>query len=224
MTPADALKHPNWNMGSKITIDSATMVNKGLEIMEARWLFDMPYENIKVLVHPQSVVHSLVEYKDGAVIAQLGVPDMRLPIQYALFYPEREALRLPRKRLDLAEYASLTFEKPDRSNFPAIDLAVKAGKAGGLMPTVFNAANEEAVAHFLKGEIGFTRITELIEEAMEAALCNNVAGESESEADALYCHPERSERSERSRGIFSPDLDSILDCEKKTRGFVRDKL
>ncbi len=162
----DALKHPNWSMGHKITIDSATMVNKGLEVMEASWLFGMPGDKIEVVIHPQSVIHSAVEYLDGAVIAQLGVPDMKLPIQYALFYPERRFL--PGKRLSLTDLGSLTFEKPDLSELPGLSLAYEAICAGGSMPVVYNAANEYAVEKFLARGIGFTEITDWIAEAMRA--------------------------------------------------------
>lgn len=162
----DALKHPNWSMGHKITIDSATMVNKGLEVMEASWLFGMPAEKIEVVIHPQSVIHSAVEYADSAVIAQLGVPDMKLPIQYALFYPERRFL--PGKRLSLTELGSLTFEKPDLRELPGLSLAYEAIRAGGSMPVVYNAANEYAVGQFLARKIRFTEITEWIAKAMRA--------------------------------------------------------
>lgn len=162
----DALKHPNWSMGHKITIDSATMVNKGLEVMEASWLFGMPAEKIEVVIHPQSVIHSAVEYADGAVIAQLGVPDMKLPIQYALFYPERRFL--PGKRLSLTDLGSLTFEKPDLRELPGLSLAYEAIRAGGSMPVVYNAANEYAVGQFLARKIRFTEITEWIAKAMRA--------------------------------------------------------
>lgn len=160
----DALKHPNWSMGRKITIDSATLVNKGLEVMEAKWLFDVEPEQIQVVVHPQSVIHSMVEYEDGAVIAQLGTPDMRLPIQYALYYPKRRPLS--GKRLDFYELSNLTFEKPDTETFEGLSLAMEAMKQGGNMPTVFNAANERAVALFLDRKIGFLEITEIIAESM----------------------------------------------------------
>lgn len=160
----DALKHPNWSMGRKITIDSSTLVNKGLEVMEAKWLFDVTLDQIQVVVHPQSVIHSAVEYEDGAVIAQLGTPDMRLPIQYALYYPERR--NLSGKRLDLFELKDLTFERPDTETFRGLALAYEAMKQGGNVPTVFNAANEKAVALFLDRKISYPRITELIEECM----------------------------------------------------------
>ncbi len=165
--PEDALKHPNWNMGAKVTIDSSTLVNKGLEVMEARWLFDVEPERIQVLVHPQSIVHSAVEYSDGAVIAQLGTPDMRLPIQYALYYPQRMALN--GEPLDLFQIHNLTFEQPDLENFRGLALAYEAMARGGSITTTFNAANECAVALFLQGRIGYLEITELIGEAMAHA-------------------------------------------------------
>lgn len=160
----DALKHPNWAMGRKITIDSSTLVNKGLEVMEAKWLFDVELEQIQVVVHPQSVIHSAVEYEDGAVIAQLGTPDMRLPIQYALYYPDRRPLS--GKRLDLFALGQLTFEEPDTETFRGLALAYQAMKQGGNIPTVYNAANERAVALFLQRKISYLQITEIIEAAM----------------------------------------------------------
>ena len=163
----DALKHPNWSMGRKITIDSSTLVNKGLEVMEAKWLFDVALDQIQVVVHPQSVIHSAVEYQDGAVIAQLGTPDMRLPIQYALYYPERR--NLSGRRLDLFEIADLTFEKPDTDTFRGLALAYQAMEKGGNIPTVYNAANEKAVSLFLDRKISYPEITELIEACMEDA-------------------------------------------------------
>lgn len=163
----DALKHPNWSMGRKITIDSSTLVNKGLEVMEAKWLFDVTLDQILVVVHPQSVIHSAVEYEDGAVIAQLGTPDMRLPIQYALYYPERR--NLSGRRLDLFEIADLTFEKPDTDTFRGLALAYLAMEKGGNIPTVYNAANEKAVSLFLDRKISYPEITELIEACMEDA-------------------------------------------------------
>lgn len=163
----DALKHPNWSMGRKITIDSSTLVNKGLEVMEAKWLFDVTLDQIQVVVHPQSVIHSAVEYQDGAVIAQLGTPDMRLPIQYALYYPERR--NLSGRRLDLFEIADLTFEKPDTDIFRGLALAYQAMEKGGNIPTVYNAANEKAVSLFLDRKISYPEITELIEACMENA-------------------------------------------------------
>lgn len=160
----DALKHPNWSMGRKITIDSSTLVNKGLEVIEAKWLFGVDLDQICVVVHPQSVIHSAVEYEDGAVIAQLGTADMRLPIQYALYYPDRHTLS--GKRLDLFELGSMTFEKPDTDTFVGLKLAMEAGTKGGNMTTAFNAANEKAVAMFLDRKISYLQITEIIEAAM----------------------------------------------------------
>ncbi len=189
MTAADALKHPNWDMGPKVTIDSSSLVNKGLEVMEARWLFDVSLDNIQVVVHPQSIVHSAVQYVDGAVIAQLGVPDMKLPIQYALFYPDRRPMA--EKRLDLFELGSLTFEKPDIETFRGLKLAFDAAYAGGSMPTVFNAANEMAVKAFLKGDIKYLEIYDMIERAME--------------------HHKR---------IENPDVAAILAAEKETYEYL----
>ena len=165
VTLEDALNHPNWSMGPKITIDSSTMVNKGLEVMEAKWLFGVDYSQIEVVIQPQSIIHSMVQYVDGAIIAQLGTPDMRLPIQYALYYPNRRSLS--GKRLNFYELGSLTFEEPDMETFQGLSLAMKAMKAGGNMPTVFNAANERAVAMFLEKKIGFWNIPEIIEASME---------------------------------------------------------
>ena len=190
--PEEALKHPNWNMGKKITIDSATLVNKGLEVMEARWLFDVPIEKVRVVVQPKSVIHSMVAFVDGAVLAQLGTPDMRLPIQYALYYPERRAL--DGERLDFASIASISFASPDPETFRGLALAIEAGKTGGSMPTVFNAANEEAVALFLDGRIGFPDIYEILETAMR----NHTV-------------------------IPSPDLSTILSVEQETRDFVKSR-
>ena len=161
----DALKHPNWSMGRKITIDSSTMVNKGLEVMEAHWLFDVSMDQVQVVVQPQSVIHSMVQFDDGAVIAHLGTPDMELPIQYALYYPERRFLA--GERLDFWSIGQITFEKPDMENFPGLALAYEAGRIGGTMPTVFNAANERAVAKFLNREISYLTITDMIEGAMK---------------------------------------------------------
>lgn len=161
----DALKHPNWTMGRKITIDSSTLVNKGLEVMEAKWLFDVELSQIEVVIHPQSVIHSAVEYEDGAVIAQLGTPDMRLPIQYALYYPERRPLS--GKRLDLFSLGQLTFEKPDTDTFLGLALAYEAMRRGGNIPTVYNAANEKAVSLFLERKISYPQITEIIAFCME---------------------------------------------------------
>ena len=162
----DALKHPNWEMGRKITIDSSTLVNKGLEVIEAKWLFDVSLDQIEVVVHPQSIIHSMVEYVDGAIIAQLGTPDMKLPIQYALYYPERRFL--PGDRLDFAALSKLTFEKPDMETFYGLRLAFEAGKEGGSLPTVFNAANELAVSKFLERKIKYLEIPEIIEHCMQA--------------------------------------------------------
>jgi 1-deoxy-D-xylulose-5-phosphate reductoisomerase len=192
MTAADALKHPNWDMGPKVTIDSSSLVNKGLEVMEARWLFDVSLDNIEVLVHPQSIVHSAVQYVDGAVIAQLGVPDMKLPIQYALFYPDRRPMA--EKRLDLFELGTLSFEKPDMDTFRGLKLAFDSAYAGGSMPTVFNAANEMAVRRFLKGDIKYLEIYDMIEEAMT--------------------HHNK---------IENPDVAQILDAEKEVYDFLGGK-
>ncbi len=167
VTLKDALKHPNWSMGPKVTIDSASLMNKGLEVIEAKWLFNMPLEKIDVLVHPQSVIHSMVQFEDGSVKAQLGVPDMRLPIQYALTYPLR--LPLPYDRLDFGKYANLTFEKPDREVFPCLDMAFKASATGGGTPCVMNAANEAAVKMFMEEKIKFTDIPRIIENAISTA-------------------------------------------------------
>ncbi|MCD7752401.1 MAG: 1-deoxy-D-xylulose-5-phosphate reductoisomerase [Lachnospiraceae bacterium] len=188
----DALKHPNWTMGRKITIDSATLVNKGLEVMEAKWLFNVNYDQIQVVVHPQSVIHSMVEYEDGAIMAQLGTPDMRLPIQYALFYPDRKPLA--GERLDFYSLKQMTFEKPDTNTFRALKLAVSAGRTGGTMPTVFNAANERAVALFLERKISFLQITDIIEDCM------------------LHHSP-----------VPDPDLDEILEVEQETYAHIREK-
>ena len=163
-TKDDALKHPNWNMGQKITIDSASLVNKGLEVMEAGWLFDVPQDKIEVVIHPQSIIHSMVEYEDGAIMAQLGMPDMKLPIQYALFYPNRRPM--PGKRVDFFALSSISFERPDLETFSGLAMAYEAMKKGGSLPTVYNAANEKAVALFLKDRIGFLDIYEIIAEAM----------------------------------------------------------
>ena len=165
VTLEDALKHPNWSMGRKITIDSATMVNKGLEVMEAKWLFDVKPSQIEVVVHPQSILHSAVMFEDGAVIGQMGTPDMRLPILYALFYPERRMLYA--EELDLFAIGNLTFERPDRETFYGLSLAYDALDAGGNVPTVYNAANERAVAKFLDGKISFIQIPEIIASSME---------------------------------------------------------
>ena len=172
MTVEDALKHPNWSMGKKVTIDSASLVNKGLEVMEAKWLFDVELEQIQVVVHPQSIIHSAVEYVDGGIMAQLGVPDMKLPIQYALFYPDRRPM--DNGRVDFFQLGQLTFEAPDTETFRGLALAYQAAEAGGTMPTVFNAANEKAVALFLQKKITFLQIPELIERSMEQ---HNVIGD-----------------------------------------------
>ncbi len=165
VTPEQALRHPTWKMGNKVTIDSATMMNKGFEVIEAHWLFDVPLERIEVVIHPQSIVHSMVEFVDGSIKAQLSLPDMRLPIQYALFYPER----LPNKlsRLDFAHIGPLTFEAPDLENFPCLKLALEAGRKGGTYPAVLSAADEVAVELFLNGDIGFLDIARLVAEVLE---------------------------------------------------------
>ncbi len=188
--PQDALKHPNWAMGQKITIDSATMVNKGLEVMEAAWLFDVSIDQIQVVVHPQSIIHSMVEYVDGSIIAQMGLPDMRLPIQYALFYPNR--LPLTGDRLDFYQMKQLTFEEPDLETFYGLQLGFRAGRIGGSMPTVYNAANEWAVAAFLREEIDFLSIPRLIKEAMDSH-----------------------------KVIANPSLVEILNVEQQTYDFVK---
>lgn len=188
----DALKHPNWAMGRKITIDSSTLVNKGLEVMEAKWLFGVDLDQIQVVVHPQSVIHSAVEYEDGAVIAQLGTPDMRLPIQYALYYPNRRTLS--GKKLDLFSLGTLTFEKPDTENFRGLALAYEAMKRGGNMPTIFNAANEKAVALFLNRKIPYLTIPEIIEASMEN--CSWTA---------------------------EPDVEQILNTEQETYEFINSR-
>lgn len=164
VTAADALKHPNWSMGRKITIDSATMVNKGLEVMEAKWLFGVEIDDVQVIVQPQSIIHSMVQYIDGSIIAQLGCPDMRLPIQYALYYPERRIMN--NEKLDFFKLKSITFEEPNMKEFAGLRLAYEAGRKGGNMPTIFNAANEYAVPMFLDGRISFLTITDMIEHAM----------------------------------------------------------
>ena len=166
--PEDALKHPNWSMGRKITIDSSTLVNNGLEVMEVKWLFDVDPERIQVVVQPQSIIHSMVEFDDGAVIAQLGTPDMKLPIQYALYYPQRRYL--PGDRLDFWKLSQITFEKPDTETFRGLTLAYRALREGGSMPTVYNAANEKAVSLFLDGKIRYLDITDIIEDCMDSHL------------------------------------------------------
>ncbi|EPD64994.1 1-deoxy-D-xylulose 5-phosphate reductoisomerase [Coprococcus sp. HPP0048] len=188
----DALKHPNWEMGRKITIDSSTMVNKGLEVIEAKWLFGVDVDQIEVVVQPQSIIHSMVEYVDGAVIAQLGTPDMKLPIQYALYYPERRYL--PGDRLDFRGLAQLTFEEPDLETFYGLRLAYEAGKAGGSLPTVFNAANEKAVSKFLNREIRFLEIPEMIQACMEAH-----------------------------KNIANPSVDEILQTEAETYDYIESR-
>lgn len=189
MTVEDALKHPNWSMGRKITVDSATLVNKGLEVMEARWLFDVPIERIQVVVHPQSIIHSMVEFEDGAVMAQLGMPDMKLPIQYALFCPDRRYLDT--ERVDFFKLSQMTFEEPDMETFKGLKLAMKAAKTGGTMPTVFNAANEKAVAMFLDRKIGFLEIYDIIEECMETH-----------------------------RNTAAPDVERILETEREVISYI----
>lgn len=188
----DALKHPNWAMGQKITIDSATLVNKGLEVMEAKWLFDIDLDHIQVVVQPKSIIHSMVEFVDGAVMAQLGTPDMKLPIQYALYYPERRYL--PGERLDFKLLKEITFEEPDMETFLGLPLAMKASRLGGSMPTVFNAANERAVAMFLKKQIAFLDIYRIIEESME-----------------------------RHEIIAHPELEQILETEAKTYEWIESR-
>lgn len=168
VTIEDALSHPNWSMGKKITVDSSTLVNKGLEVIEAKWLFDVSFDQIEVIIQPQSIIHSMVEFCDGAVLAQLGTPDMRLPIQYALFYPER--LLLKGERLDFKKINQLTFRTPDNETFPALSLAYEVGKLGGSLPTVYNAANERAVSLFLAGKIHYLEIIEIIQYAIR---CHN---------------------------------------------------
>lgn len=195
MTVEDALKHPNWSMGKKITIDSASLVNKGLEVIEAKWLFNVPPEKIQVVVHPQSIIHSMVEYVDGGIMAQLGLPDMKLPIQYALFYPDRRPMN--GKRVDFYELASLSFEKPDTETFRGLAMAYQAINVGGSMPTVYNAANEKAVALFLDKKIRFTEIYDLIEGAMEnhrPAEAPSVEEILEAEAEAYEYIGRKSER------------------------------
>ena len=192
MTKKDALNHPNWSMGAKITIDSATLVNKGLEVMEARWLFGVQLDQIEVLVQPQSIIHSMVEFQDGAVMAQLGTPDMRLPIQYALYYPERRGLT--GERLDFTKISAIHIEEPDTDTFEGLPLAVRAARAGGSMPTVMNAANEEAVALFLADQIRFLDIYKIIRESME-----------------------------RFPVIPDPDLETILTVESDVRRSIRER-
>ena len=192
ITVKEALKHPNWSMGPKVTIDSASLVNKGLEVMEARWLFDVRLDQIQVVVQPQSIIHSMVQYCDGAVIAQLGIPDMKLPIQYALFYPDR--MPMTEDLLDFWKLGGITFEKPDTETFKGLDLAYQAAGIGGSMPTVFNAANEMAVKHFLSGKIRFLKIYDMILDAME--------------------HHQK---------IESPDVEQILQSEQETYEYLQSK-
>jgi 1-deoxy-D-xylulose 5-phosphate reductoisomerase len=172
ITPAEALDHPTWSMGKKITIDSATLINKGFEVIEAHYLFSMPYEKIRVLIHPQSIIHSMVEYFDGAVMAQMGVPDMELPIQFALSFPDR--LPIKSRRLDLVKIGSLTFFEPDYKRFPCLKLCVDAGKNGGTSPVIVNAANEMAVNLFLEGKIKYNQIAEIIEDSLSGHPSLNV--------------------------------------------------
>ncbi len=188
----DALKHPNWKMGRKITIDSSTMVNKGLEVIEAKWLFNVTADKVEVVVQPQSIIHSMVEYEDGAIIAELGTPDMKLPIQYALYYPERRYL--PGKRLDFATLSQITFEKPDMETFYGLKLAYEAGRRGGSLPTVLNAANEKAVALFLDREIRYLQIPEIIQACME-----------------------------EHRNIENPSVEEILNTEQATYEFIKNR-
>ncbi len=189
ITPAEALKHPNWDMGAKVTIDSSTLVNKGLEVIEAKWLFDVDIDQIEVLVHRQSVLHSAVMYEDNAVIAQLGTPDMKLPIQYALTYPDR--LPMEGNELDFSKYPDLTFAKPDTETFFALELAKKAGREGGILPTIFNSSDEVAVELFLKGKIGYLDIAETIAEAMDST-----------------------------KNIKNPSIEEIMAADKFAREFV----
>ena len=186
VTVEDALKHPNWSMGSKITIDSATMVNKGLEVIEAHWLFGLDYEQINVLLHPESIIHSYVEFEDTSIIAQLGTPDMRVPIQYALTYPDR--MPSPAKRLSLAQVGQLHFREMDMDRFPCLRMAYECGKMGGTATTAFNAANEVAVARFLRKEISFLKIEDII-------------------ASVLESH----------QNVDNPDLEQIAACDQGTR-------
>ena len=192
VTLADTLKHPNWVMGQKITVDSATLVNKGLEVMEAKWLFDVDLDHIQVVVQPKSIIHSMVEFKGGAVMAQLGTPDMRLPIQYALYYPERRYLE--GERLDFHKLKEITFEDPDMETFLGLPMAMDAARAGGSMPTVFNAANELAVKKFLQEKIGFLDIYEIIGQSMD-----------------------------RHQVIANPDLDEILAVEAETYKWIESR-
>ena len=192
MTVEDALNHPNWSMGKKVTIDSASLVNKGLEVMEAKWLFDVALDQIQVVVHPQSIIHSAVQYVDGGIMAQMGVPDMKLPIQYALFYPDRRPMDTG--RVDFFKLKQLTFEEPDTDTFRGLALAYRAARQGGSMPTVFNAANEMAVALFLQKKITFLQIPELIESSME----NHMV-------------------------IDNPTVEQILETETETYEYIKEK-
>ncbi len=187
--PEDALKHPNWNMGAKVTIDSSTLVNKGLEVIEAKWLFDVDIDNIEVLIHRQSIVHSMVEYVDNGVIAQLGAPDMRLPIQFALTYPDR--LPMTNNETDFAKIFNLTFEKPDTDTFFALEVAKKAGREGGILPTIFNSADEVAVQMFLNGKMNYIQISESIAYAVDSV-----------------------------KNIKNPNLEEIFEADKKARELV----
>lgn len=189
----DALKHPNWSMGRKITIDSSTLVNKGLEMMEAKWLFKVEPERIQVIVHPQSIIHSAVQFVDGAIIAQMGTPDMKLPIQYALFYPDRKPM--DGKRVDFFELGNLTFERPDMETFTGLQLAYRAAEVGGSMPTVYNAANERAVALFLERKLSYLGIADLIAEAMA-----------------------------HHRPVVNPDVDEILAAEAETYEYIAGRI
>lgn len=189
ITPEQALKHPNWDMGAKVTIDSSTLVNKGLEVIEAKWLFNIEVDKIKVLIHRQSIVHSMVEYVDNAVIAQLGAPDMRLPIQYALTYPER--LIMQDNELDFTKYPMLTFDEPDTDTFFALELAMRAGREGGILPTIFNSADEAAVELFMQRKISYLGISDAIQKAMESV-----------------------------KNIPNPTLDEILEADKYARTLV----
>lgn len=193
VTLQDALNHPNWDMGAKVTIDSSTLINKGLEVIEAKWLFGVDIDDIEVLVHRQSIVHSMVEYIDNGIIAQLGAPDMRLPIQYALTYPERRTME--KNEMDFTKYPTLTFQKPDTDTFFALELAYKAGKCGGIMPTIFNSSDEAAVDLFIKGKIKYTEISELIEYAMD-----------------------------KTKNIENPNLEDIYQADKSAREIVYNKV
>lgn len=181
MTAADALKHPTWKMGALVTVNSATLMNKGLEVIEAHWLFGLPVDRVEVIIHPQSIVHSLVRLRDGSILAQLGLPDMRLPIQYSLVYPERPDTGLP--KLDLADMQSLTFDQPDHAKFPCLGLAYDAVRMGGTTPAALNGANEAVVSLFLAGEVGYGRIPELIVSALDAHVSEAATLESVLEAD-----------------------------------------